>query len=105
MLKESKKDRFIRLAEARVASFGIRIKDEFFVEWQKAVSQIGEVTQYAEKAGLSDKILNLIYTVIYGLMYMEYDITQEFMPQFMKNKENLLDFLQNMPGFKFRRAI
>ena len=86
------------------ASFGIPIKDEFFVEWHKTVSEIGEITQYAEKVCTSEKVLDLIYTVIFGLMYMEYNISEEFMPQFMKNKEQLLGLLRTMPGFNLRRV-
>ena len=54
------------------ASFGIPIKDEFFIEWQKAISEIGDAIKYAEKVCSNDEVLNLIYTAIYGLMYSIY---------------------------------
>ena len=84
-------------------TFGIPIKDEIFVEWHKAISAIGEVTQYAEKTGTSEKLLNLIYTVIYGMMYIEYDTSQDFLPQFIRNRDKLLNLLHTMPGFSKRR--
>ena len=83
-------------------SFGIPIEDDFFVEWQKAISEIGEITQYAEKKAKNPDILDVIYTIIYGLMYAEYDTTRDFMPQFMRNKEQLLKLLRTIPGYSSR---
>lgn len=85
------------------ASFGIPIKDEFFIEWQKAISEIGDAIKYAEKVCSNDEVLNLIYTAIYGLMYIKYDTSQEFMPQFLRNRDSLLGFLNAMPGYNSRR--
>ncbi len=84
-------------------SFGIPIKDEFFIEWQKVISEIGDATKYAEKVCSNDEVLNLIYTAIYGLMYIKYDTNQEFMPQFLHNRDLLLGFLNAMPGYNSRR--
>lgn len=83
-----------------LTSFNIPIKDEFFVIWQKTVSQIGDIMRYAETHHANEKLVDLIYTVVYGLMYMEYDIRQEFMPQFLKNRERLLNLLNTLPGLK-----
>lgn len=87
-----------------LSSFNIPIKDEFFVLWQKTVSEIGDIMKYAEEKRASEKLLDLIYTVIYGLMYMEYDIGQEFMPQFRHNRERLLNLLHTIPGLNIRRG-
>ena len=86
-----------------LTSFGIPIKDEFFVEWQKTISEIGDATRYAEKTCPNDEVLNYIYTAIYGLMYIKYDTGKEFMPQFLRNRELLLAFLNAMPGYRPRR--
>ena len=87
-----------------LTSFGIPIKDELFVLWQKSVSEIGDIMKHAEEKQASEKLLDLIYTVIYGLMYMEYDINKEFMPQFIQNRERLLDLLHTLPGLTTRRS-
>lgn len=86
-----------------LASFGIPIEDEFFIEWQKTIAEIGDATRYAEKVCSKEEVLNLIYTAIYGLMYIKYDTCQDFMPQFLHNRELLLGFLSAMPGYKPRK--
>ena len=38
------------------------------------------------------------------LMYMRYDIKQEFMPQFEKNRDELLTMMRTIPAFYSGRA-
>ena len=81
--------------------FGIPIKDEFFIEWQKTISEVGDIARQAEEKINGDLLLNLMYTIIFQQLYMEYDINKDFMPQFMKNKTKLLEILHNMFGLNY----
>ena len=78
--------------------FGIPIKDDFFIEWQKTIAEVGDIARHAEATIKSEVLLNLMYTIIFQQLYMEYDINKEFMPQFMENKNRLLSILRDMPG-------
>lgn len=83
-------------------AFGIPIEDEFFVEWQKTLTEICEIVHLAEKKFSLEKTLDIIWSAIYALMYMRYDIDQEFIPQFEKNRDELLEKLRIIPLFYSR---
>lgn len=77
-------------------SFGIPFEDEFFVEWNKTLAKMCEIIWLVEKKFTTKKRLNVIWTAIYDLMYMRYDINQEFMPQFKKNRDELLEMMRKI---------
>ena len=84
-------------------SFGIPIKDEFFVEWQKTITELHNIIVMAEKNFKEESTMNTIWSVIYAAMYMKYDTNKEFMPQFLTNREELLKILNMIPEFYLRR--
>ena len=83
-------------------SFGIPIKDEFFVEWQKTITELHDIIVIAEKNFEMETTVNTIWSVIYAAMYMKYDINKDFMPQFLENREELLKILRMIPEFYSR---
>lgn len=82
--------------------FKIPIKDEFFVEWQKALTEISEIVHIAEKKFTMENMMNALWSAIYVLMYMRYDINQDFMPQFEKNRDALLAMMRTIPELYLR---
>lgn len=80
-------------------SFGIPIEDEFFVEWQKTLSELCEIIHVAEKKFKLGNTMNALWSSIYIAMYLKYNIEQEFMPQFLKNREELMAILHMIPEF------
>lgn len=84
-------------------SFGIPIKDEFFVEWQKTITELHDIIVMAEKNFKKESTMNTIWSVIYAAMYMKYDTNKEFMPQFLANREEMLKILSMIPEFYLRR--
>ena len=84
------------------ASFGIPIKDEFFVEWQKTIAELHDIIVIAEKNFEMETTMNTIWSVIYAAMYMKYDINKDFMPQFLENRKELLKMLRIIPEFYSR---
>ena len=84
-------------------SFGIPIKDEFFVEWQKTITELHNIIVMAEKNFKEESTMNTIWSVIYAAMYMKYDTNKEFMPQFLANREEMLKILSMIPEFYLRR--
>lgn len=84
-------------------SFGIPIRDEFFVEWHKLVSEVGNVMKNCQTIPISEKDIEIMYIAIYYLMYLKYDTNQEFMSQFLKNCAEVREVLYKKIGVNDRR--
>lgn len=81
------------------ASFGIPIEDEFFIEWQKTVTELHNIIEIAEKNFAKESTLESLWNGIYVALYQDYDITKEFLPQFLSNRDKLMSFLRTIPQF------
>lgn len=77
-------------------SFGISLEDEFFVKWQQVVVELSQFFCKAEKTA-SERILELSWTAAFVLLYLHYDIEQDFLPQFEKNVQEIAALLQKAP--------
>ena len=84
--------------------FNLPIEDEYFIEWQKALSEICEIIHIAEQKFKMDETMDALWSVIYALIYMRYDTDKEFMPQFLENRDELLAILRTIPEFYSRRG-
>lgn len=80
-------------------SFGIPIEDEFFVEWQNTICELYEIIHVAEKKFKSESTMNVLWSSIYAAIYLNYNIEQDFMPQFLKNRNELFAVLRMIPRF------
>lgn len=72
-----------------LARFGIPEKDEFFLRWTEVTAQMGQMVRSLEARNCSEEFMNFIWGNIFGLLYMDYDTQQEFMPQFEENVSKL----------------
>lgn len=84
-------------------SFGIPIEDEFFIEWQKTITELHDIIVIAEKNFKMETTMETIWSVIYAALYMKYDINEDFMPQFLSNRKELFRILRMIPEFYSRR--
>ncbi len=78
-----------------LTKFGVSLDDDFFVEWQKAISQISRVIREMEKTETRET-LNEILDCVYVSLYLNYDIKKDFMPQFMQNATLAVGFVEIM---------
>lgn len=76
--------------------FGIPLDDPFFKKWNQTITEIGGIVHRAE-GKLPDSTLEMMWNAIYALLYLNYDIEKEFMPQFEENAKNLLMLMRNAP--------
>ncbi|MBQ9167246.1 MAG: YkgJ family cysteine cluster protein, partial [Oscillospiraceae bacterium] len=82
-----------------LSGFDINLEDETFVEWQKAISQFGNKIKELEKK--QDMLTMMeIWFVIRVVLYLQYDTSKDFLPQFKNNAENLLKLLDDIPKLK-----
>lgn len=91
-----------------LTSFGIPVKDEFFMEWQTLVMYVsGLVTtlfQMAEKMEPSDrerfmKLVDGCEMLLLNVMYARYDVDQPFMEQFLHNRDLIHEKMAEVQKF------
>ena len=82
-----------------LSGFDIKLEDEAFVQWQKAISRFNNKFKELEK---KQDMLSMmeIWFVVRVSLYLQYDTSKEFLPQFSYNVENLLKLLDDIPKLK-----
>lgn len=79
--------------------FDIKLEDEAFVQWQKAISRFSNKFKELEKK--QDMLTMMeIWFVVRVSLYLQYDTSKEFLSQFNYNVENLLKLLDDIPKLK-----
>lgn len=82
-----------------LSGFDINLEDEAFVEWQKAISRFGNKIKELEKK--QDMLTMMeVWFVVRVVLYLQYDTSEDFLPQFKFNVENLLQLLDDIPKLK-----
>ena len=82
-----------------LSGFDINLEDEAFVQWQKAISRFSNKFKELEK---KQDMLSMmeIWFVVRVSLYLQYDTSKDFLPQFNYNVENLLKLLDDIPKLK-----
>ena len=80
-----------------MTSFGIPIKDEYFVMWQRSVMKFSEALRKIEKR-LPQKVMNLLWNAVFTELYLHYDVEKEFLEQFRENIQKLSEVFENIAG-------
>ena len=82
-----------------LSGFDIKLEDEAFVEWQKAISRFSKKMKELERK--HDMLTMMeIWFVVRVVLYLQYDTSIDFLPQFKTNTENLLKLLEDIPKLK-----
>jgi len=77
--------------------FGIPVEDEFFIKWNETVFKlITTMQRYEGKGGITNRTLEMLWSAIYQSLYIDYDIHQEFYPQFEVNVTKILGTLDKL---------
>lgn len=72
---------------------GISPKDNFFAEWTLFQMKLHKLLTEAEKI-FDEAAMRHIHSPILGVLYLGYNLEEEFLPQFRSNTEKLLDGLR-----------
>lgn len=73
-----------------LANFGIPETDEFFHLWTRTITELGMLIRNLLDHGVSEKLLQPLWSTMFFKLYLDYDLNKEFMPQFNRNADNLL---------------
>lgn len=74
-------------------SFGVPVQDEFFLKWQQTVLEMGNIFRKIEKS-VSISIMEQVWTAAFVGLYLSYDLSKEFLPQFEENTRKFFSLLQ-----------
>ena len=70
-----------------LARFGI--PDEFFLLWSTLTIKLRTMICELEEHHVPDEVLNLFWNAIFHTLYLDYDTSKEFLPQFQQAAEKL----------------
>lgn len=73
-----------------LAKFGIPEQDEFYLLWNKVRMSLTPAVMKLEEEKVSEPVLEMLWGAIYETLYLHYDTSQEFMPQFQAVADKLL---------------
>ena len=82
-----------------LSGFDIKLEDEAFVRWQLAISRFMRKLSELEKKHNMLTMME-IWFVVRVVLYLQYDTSMDFLPQFVRNEENLLKLLDDIPRLK-----
>lgn len=79
-----------------LAKFGIDEHDEFYLLWNKVLISLTSAIMKLEKHKVSEPVLDLFWDAIYQTLYLQYDVAQDFMPQFQTAADKLLSLSEEI---------
>ena len=85
-----------------LGEFGIPLEDEFFLAWNRMISELGAIFHKGEKV-LSEEGMMTAWNLTFVKIYLDYDMTKEFLPQFKENAEEVLAVMRTMPTKKDKK--
>ena len=85
-----------------LGEFGIPLEDEFFLAWNRMISELGAIFHKGEKV-LSEEGMMAAWNLTFVKIYLDYDMTKEFLPQFKENAEEVLAVMRTMPTKKDKK--
>ncbi len=79
-----------------LARFDIPEQDEFFLLWSKLTIMLHGAISRLEEHHVSSETLNLIWNAIFSTLYLDYDTSKDFLPQFHAASEKLTALCQGI---------
>lgn len=78
-----------------LGAFGVPLKDEFYIKWQKIIVETSMAYRKLEKK-VSPHVMQLAWQACFIELYLNYDTEEEFMPQFEDNVQSFHGLLQEL---------
>ena len=85
-----------------LGEFGISLEDEFFLEWNQTIFELGTIFHKGEKV-LSEEGMMAVWNLTFVKIYLDYDMGKEFLPQFKENAAKVLALMRTMPTKKDKK--
>lgn len=85
-------------------SFGIPLKDEYFIKWQTTITLLSPRIQKLEKT-FDEKTVNRIIDFLYIKLYLDYDMNREFYSQFIENADICIKVIKEILELQTEVAV
>ena len=82
-----------------LSGFNIKLEDEAYIRWNQAISKISHTIKELEKKWDMMTMME-VWFVVRVILYEQYHIDQDFLPQFEHNLDGLTTLLQDIPRLK-----
>ena len=79
-----------------LGEFGIPIEDIYFLLWNDILMKLSAIFRQAEKK-VSPSLMDKAWDLTFIKLYLDYDMTQDFLPQFEQSSRELVELMQNLP--------
>ena len=76
--------------------FNIPLEDEYFVQWYNTFFTLSPLIQKGI-ARLKINDMNQIINLIFVKLYLDYDLEQDFYPQFIANRDMMIKLMNDLP--------
>ena len=87
-----------------LGAFGIPLQDEFFAKWQEVVLHLGPMIEKCIDQ-FSEEIVEKVITLAFVRLYLDYDTSKEFWPQFIENSEFIMTLMKLMPDKRRKQHV
>ena len=78
-----------------LSGFNIALEDQAFIRWHQEIAKIGSILKQAEMK-LSAPVMGKLWDTVLILLYLNYDVTKDFLLQFEENASDLMTALQTV---------
>lgn len=79
-----------------LGEFGIPIEDIYFLLWNDILMKLSAIFRQAEKK-VSPSLMDKAWDLTFIKLYLDYDMTQDFLLQFEQSSRELVELMQNLP--------
>ena len=79
-----------------LGEFGIPLEDSYFLMWNNMLMTLSAIFRKAEKR-VKPATMDHAWDLTFIKLYLDYDMTQEFLPQFEQTSKELIELMQNLP--------
>ncbi len=77
-------------------AFGIPLEDPFFKVWQDALINLSMEMQRIKKS-VGGELMDDIWSMVFWVMYIDYDMKKDFMEQFTEKQYKMIALLKALP--------
>lgn len=75
-----------------LSSFDLLESETWFQAWQRAITALSPLMGKLQTT-LSEDILDMVYSILFSVMYLNYQNDQDFLPQFNTNMRKVIELL------------
>jgi len=79
--------------------FGFPVEDEFYAPWNTTISLVSEGIRKIEEKASMPEVKKILWEATFHLLYINYDIKEELMPQFHENTAELKDIFNEVMNY------